>query len=114
MNLTLIRELSNQYEEYVKVMSLYDYTSFGKWLADLQIAYENLPVKKTVCAKIKLLISQKLVLTREGFEATLEINNLEPQSEVANISVRLVIYKSALNFILLFKRIVTRIYLDIF
>jgi hypothetical protein len=94
MNLTLIGQLSELYQQDVNVTSSFGYASIQSWLVDLLKMYDQLPVRQTVCAKVTLLISQTLVLTREGFEAKLEIDNLEPQTDVTNLSVHLSIYRA--------------------
>lgn len=93
MNMTRLGQLSRQYRLDMNVTASFGYANFYDWLDDLLKAYDNAPVRQNVCARIKLLISQTLMLTREGFEATLEIDNRE-SSQLTNISIQIQIFKS--------------------
>ena len=93
MNMTRLGQLSRQYRLDMNVTASFGYANFYDWLDDLLKAYDNAPVRQNVCARIQLLISQTLMLTREGFEATLDINNRE-SSQLTNISIQIQIFKS--------------------
>ena len=43
----------------------------------------------TICAQVRLRLTQDLVLTRNAFRATLEIENRTPDTSLTNVSVRL-------------------------
>ncbi|CAF0929384.1 unnamed protein product, partial [Brachionus calyciflorus] len=93
MNMTLLNELNAKHESYLNLAKSNGFEDFNSWLSSLLKEFDNAPNKKTICAKIKLLIQQTLVLTREGFEAKLELNNQE-LIQLRNISVRLNIFSN--------------------
>lgn len=47
-----------------------------------------------VCARVKLRLEQDLILTRQGFEATLELINRDPANELENLSVEVAVFDS--------------------
>jgi hypothetical protein len=86
INQTLLAELSQTFEADNQKAALYGYNSLYEWFLGTIKAFDNAPSQEGVCAKVKIVISQSVTLTREGFEAKLQIENLEG-NPLTNISV---------------------------
>ncbi|XP_068209798.1 uncharacterized protein [Palaemon carinicauda] len=83
-NITIIGELTKErgFSSYVEAFE-YDY--------DVLSQIEDIQAEEGVCAVIRLQIKQTATLVREGFSATLEIENKEKGS-MENIKVEIIIY----------------------
>lgn len=88
INISYIRDLSKTIKWARDIALSYGYESLALWLKDNLKEFDNAPEKAGVCTRIRLLISQSLVLTRQGFEASLSINNQE-NVPLNNLSVKI-------------------------
>lgn len=90
MNLTLIRKKILKYKSDLKRANEYGFWSIFDWLKLTANAFDQAPIRKGVCAKVIIRLSQHLVLTREIFEAELQMFNTEVVDLTSvNISLRI-------------------------
>lgn len=90
MNLTLIGKKILKYKSDLKRANEYGFWSIFDWLRLTANAFDQAPIRKGVCAKVIIRLSQHLVLTREIFEAELQMFNTEVVDLTSvNISLRI-------------------------
>jgi hypothetical protein len=93
MNLTLIKQKHAKYKSDSKLANFYGFQSILEWLKYTAIAYDKAPIRKGVCARVTIRLSQQLVLTREIFEAELQMLNTEAV-DLININISLSIRRA--------------------
>ncbi|XP_076316874.1 uncharacterized protein LOC143229050 isoform X1 [Tachypleus tridentatus] len=83
---TNISKIQKKIKQYQDVANEEGFSTIFAWYDDAVELYQSAPENKGVCAKVRIKIQQELVLTREAFEATLEIENGDT-SELRDILV---------------------------
>ena len=94
INQTILTELSRVFERDNQKAAAYGYSSLYEWFLGTLKAFDNAPSQEGVCARVKIVISQRVTLTREGFEAQLQIENSEG-NPLRNISVEIFIARAS-------------------
>ena len=88
MNMTLLKVKNDRYKSDVKRANQYGFDSIFTWFEETAKAFDRAPIKQGVCAKVLIRLSQQLVLTREVFEAELQMINSEAV-DLNDVSIRL-------------------------
>lgn len=86
INMTLLKEKYDHYNSDLKRANLYGFESIMTWLEETAKFFDQAPIKKGVCARVLIRLSQQLVLTREIFEAELQMLNSE-EIDLTNIKI---------------------------
>ena len=94
INSTIMSEKSAKYKSDMKRANEFGFTSIFEWLMNTAKAFDKAPIKKGVCAKVTIRLNQQLILTREIFEAELQMLNTE---DVDLTSVNISIYVKRTN-----------------